>query len=199
MLREHGARAIAISLPEVPLDAREALVRLATIHGSFRVASFTSSELAGVIARGVLRDVDLIALNRDEAAVLAPTLPAAVDHLRAENPRILVAVTAGSEGSWSWDGDELRHLPAPRVPVEGTAGAGDALLAGIVAGLAGGLDLQAAHELGCLVAAMSVTSRHSIDERIGPGALVRFAADHAITLSAGVRACLLEAPAGVTG
>jgi ribokinase len=193
-LRAHGTRGIAIALPEVPLAAREALIRLATAHGSFRVASFTSSEIAEAIGGGVLRDVDLVALNRDEAAVLAPTLPEVVERLRAENPRVLVSVTAGREGSWSWDGDALRHLPAPGVPVESTAGAGDAHLAGIVAGLAVGLDLPSAHELGGLVAAMSVTSPHSIDERVVPRNLLGFAADRSIALCEGVRSFLLTSP-----
>jgi ribokinase len=193
-LRAHGARGIALALPEVALDTRKALIRLATACGSFRVASFTSREIPDAIGSGVLRDVDLVALNRDEAAVIAPTLPAAVERMRAQNPRILVSVTAGRDGSWSWDGDELRHLPAPGVPVESTSGAGDAHLAGIIAGLAGGLDLASAHELGGLVAAMSVTSPHSIDERIEPRTLVRFTEDRSITLRERVRAFLLAPP-----
>ncbi len=189
----HGARAMAVALPEVPFEGREALIRLATAHGAYRVASFTSTEIERARESGLLRDIDLLALNIDEALVVAPTVPAVIERLRAENADMSVSVTAGANGSWSWDGRELRHLPAPRVPVESTAGAGDAQLAGMLAGLADGLHLAHAHALGVLVAAMSVTSPQTIDERVRPAALLGFAADHRVFLPAPVRALLSAA------
>lgn len=49
-----------------------------------------------------------------------------------------------------------------RVRVEGTAGAGDAHLAGLIAGLAAGLTLAESQQLATLVSAASVTSAHAI-------------------------------------
>jgi sugar/nucleoside kinase (ribokinase family) len=82
------------------------------------------------------------------------------------------------------------------VPIEGTAGAGDAHLAGVIAGLASGLALPVAQEIGGLVAAMSITSPHSIDDRVRPPELLRFAADHMTPVSDAVRSFLAAAPAG---
>jgi len=57
------------------------------------------------------------------------------------------------------------------VPVVGTAGAGDAHLAGIIAGLAVGLSLQDAHQLGVLTAAVAVQSPHTINFELDREAL----------------------------
>ena len=60
---------IALALPEVPLDARQKLLALGTAHGFLRVASFTSAEIVELAGR--LDEIDLLALNLDEAAALA--------------------------------------------------------------------------------------------------------------------------------
>jgi len=176
--------AIALAAPEAPLEARAELLELATRHGLFRAASFTSRELPEARARGMLEMIDLLALNIDEAAALA-RLPrgrapsavaqAAVEALREIRPQMLVSVTAGAKGSWVWDGRSLTHEPGRAVKVAGAAGAGDAHFAGILAGLAAGLNPGEAHELGALVATMSVTSPHTIHKGIDRDSLRAFA------------------------
>jgi len=63
----------------------------------------------------------------------------AVDELSAAHPGMFVSITAGADGSWVWDGARLVHAPIYNAQVRSTAGAGDAHLSGIVAGLAAGL------------------------------------------------------------
>jgi ribokinase len=140
----------------------------------------------------------LLAMNRDEAAAAAgiqsrtgdgppqPVVDAALVALRAINPKLQVTITAGGWGSWSWDGENVSHLPAFPTEVVSTAGAGDAFLAGVIAGEAAGLNLQAAQELGMLVAAHSVTSPHTIDPHITRKSLNLFAAQASLALSARV-------------
>ena len=65
----------------------------------------------------------------------------------------------------------MTHLPVLPVRVEGTAGAGDAHLAGIIAGLAAGLPLREAHQLGVLTAAVAVQSPHTINFELDREAL----------------------------
>jgi sugar/nucleoside kinase (ribokinase family) len=120
--------------------------------------------------------VDLLALNRDEARSIAAIggeisepqgiVEATVTSLSRRYPHLLLSVTAGAAGSWSWDGRQLLHVPAIPVPVATTGGAGDAHLAGIIAGLAAGLPLATAHRLGVVIAAASVTSPHTIHKGI---------------------------------
>ncbi len=174
-----GRRGIAVAVPEAPLEARSEVLELGTRYGLFRAASFTSAEIEEVCSSGLLNKVDLLALNRDEArSIVGNTGPAdpdaqddnwveqALSRLSSAYPRLLVSITAGAAGSWSWDGENLRHVPALKVPVATTGGAGDAHLAGMVAGLACGLDLNSAHRLGILLASASVTSPHTIHTEI---------------------------------
>ena len=166
---------IALAVPEVPLAARQELLELAGRHGCLRAASFTSEEIIAARDAGMLAHVDLLAINIDEARALverppddpaAAVVEAGIECLGSINPSMQVSVTAGSQGSWVWDGQTLRHSPSLEVDAASTAGAGDALFAGTLAGMAAGLSLPQAHELGVLTAALSVTSPHTIDTHI---------------------------------
>jgi ribokinase len=188
-----AGRGVAVALPEVSLAARRTLLDLGSRHGFLKVASYTSGEIGSVVEDDDLRAVDLLALNLDEAAAAAGTaaegqepadiVDAAVRTLSARHSRIWVTITAGSRGSWSWDGAALSYLPAFPAAVISTAGAGDAHLAGTLAGLAAGMPLAQAHELGALTAAMSVTSPHTINKEITRDSLRAFAEGTGAALS----------------
>ena len=125
-----------------------------------------------MMKEGRLNEVDLLAVNVDEARALAgPKEPArspaavaegAIAALAGPYPGLKLSITAGAEGSWSWDGTALAHCPVVPVEAVSTAGAGDAHMAGILAGLACGLPLRSAQRLGTLIAAAAVTSPHTI-------------------------------------
>jgi sugar/nucleoside kinase (ribokinase family) len=146
------------------------LLALGTTHGFLRVASFTTAEILEL--GGKFRDVDLLALNLDEAAAIAAlparaadaeeVVAAALRRLRSGAPEPRLSVTAGPAGSWSWDGATLAHLPALTVSLASTAGAGDAFLAGLLVGLESGLGMAQMQQLGTLVAGLAVTSPHTI-------------------------------------
>jgi sugar/nucleoside kinase (ribokinase family) len=171
-LRRAGKGGIALAVPEVPLAARQKLLDLATQYDLFRVASFSSGEMEEVRRSGLPERVDLLALNQDEARRLGQLeaettdIETVIERLSRSYPHLLLSVTAGAAGSWSWDGTQLLHLPAISVPVITTGGAGDAHLAGIIAGLAADLPLSAAHRLGVILAAASVTCPHTIYKEI---------------------------------
>ncbi len=178
-----GSKGIALALPEVPLAARRALLEVAGRQGLFRAASFARAEMAEARKTGLLGMVDLLAVNLEEAAMAAgdsgaspaPAEPhksvecaveRAVGALSRRHPNLLLSITAGAGGSWTWDGRALLHDPAIPVRAEGTAGAGDAHLAGLVAGLAAGLSLADSQQLATILAAASVTSPHAIHPSI---------------------------------
>jgi ribokinase len=181
-----GSRGIALVAPEVPLEARAEMLALATKHGLYRSASFTSEEMRPACQTGLLAKVDLLAMNRDEAAALsgrsANSPPdelahAALEVLRRVQPAMLVSVTAGAEGSYLWDGLTLGFRPSHAVPVASTAGAGDAHLGGMLTGLAAGLTPAEAHELATLVAGLSVTSPHTINKDVDRASLGKLAGE----------------------
>jgi ribokinase len=190
-------RGVALALPEVPRTARQALLALGTRYGFFKVASYSSAEIATAVREGDLRDVDLLATNLDEAAAAASMpaegarpleiVEATVRLLSERFSGVRITITAGSRGSWAWDGADLTYLPAFRTAVASTAGAGDAHLAGTIAGLAAELPLSQAHELGALTAAMSVTSPHTINRDVTRSSLAQFATESGAFISQAVR------------
>lgn len=193
-------RGVALAVPEVPLSARRTLLDLGTKYGFFRVASFTSGEMGAAMAEGLLFDVDLLAINVDEAAVAAgissmerpprAIVEMAVEMLGDAYPGLLMSITAGKHGSWSWDGSSLSYVPVYKAEVQGTAGAGDAHLAGTIVGLVAGLTLPEAQQLGTLVAAASVTVPHTIHRGIDRELLRAFAREAAAPICDRVRRLL---------
>jgi sugar/nucleoside kinase (ribokinase family) len=173
-----GEAGIAVAAPEVPLEARAELLTLAGRHGLFRAAGFTRGEMETVRSSGLLDSVDLLAVNLEEAVAaagmdaaaaraaegleLSKLVEATLGKISRRHPRLALSLTSGARGSWTWNGSRITHDPAVPVSVETTAGAGDAHLAGILAGLAAGLPLAEAQQLGTLAGSASVTSPHTI-------------------------------------
>jgi sugar/nucleoside kinase (ribokinase family) len=184
-LETAGSRAIALCLPEVPLEARSEFLRIATECGSFRIASFATGEMEAVRGLNLLSRVDLLALNREEAASLghvtvtehgkSKALEACLQVARTANPDIVLIISAGAEGVDVFAQGAWSHHVAVPTEVVSSAGAGDALLGGVIAGIVQGLPLvhrtregngrnsgETAIDLGLLVAAFSLTSPHTI-------------------------------------
>jgi sugar/nucleoside kinase (ribokinase family) len=187
-------------LPEVSLDIRHKFLTLATEANNFRVASFARGEIVAARERGLFSLVDLIAVNIEEASQIVgyPYDPgdrtrflADCSHiLTAAQPNIQIVVSAGPEGAFAFDTGSWTRYLAPQLPVVSTAGAGDALLAGIICGqslglpltyphpfaqMPSGVEIRSAVELGLLLASFSVTSSHTINFDANPDSLSRFA------------------------
>jgi sugar/nucleoside kinase (ribokinase family) len=198
------ARTIALALPEVPLAVRHHLLKQGGERGALRVAALTSSEIEEARAARFFADVDLLALNEDEAVSLAgvpfdPDQPqlllgATAALLRGAQPRMRVVVTAGARGAFVLEAGHWNEVAALRVPAVSTAGAGDAFLGGVLCGLALGLPLSptgegtlralaSAAELGALVAAYAVTSPHTIHPDARLPSLRAFAAAHGVAFA----------------
>ena len=192
-------RGIALAAPEVPLSARIELLELATGYRFLRAASFTSEEIRMARDSDMLSKIDVLFLNRDEAAALTDTsaerppvevAQAAVDAVRKVQPAMSLLVTAGKDGSYAWDGQQLTHAAACTVKAASAAGAGDAFCGGTLAGLASGLTLAEAQQLGGLTGALSATSPHTINAEIDRISLAVFAQEQGAELSADVKAVL---------
>ena len=176
-----SSKAIVLAVPEVPIEARAHLLALGTEFNMFRIASFTSEELKTTACRELLRDIDLLAINVDEAASVAELTLAnkpledvicrAIEKLYQLNPHLWLSITAGASGSWAWDGANIIHVPAYETKVVNTAGAGDAHLAGLIVALTAGLPLSQAQQLAALTAALSTQSEHTINENINTDSL----------------------------
>lgn len=177
-------RGIALVVPEVPVPAREALLALATRYGFLRAGSFITAELRDPSVAALVRQLDLLAINLDEAAAFAHVQPgtaahdvvkAAVELARSEYEGLWLVVTAGRQGSWAWDGRTLTHDEGYTARVVNSAGAGDAHLAGCLVGLACGLEIHRANAFATVVSTLKVADEDTISWGID-GATVREAA-----------------------
>jgi len=179
-----GKRGIVMATPEVPLTARQKILELGRHYGLFCAASFTTEEMRYVLETGIITNLDLIAINIDEASAVAGSfinnrdtlsiVESAVQKLRMSNEKIMVSITAGKQGSWCWDSHQLNWFPAVSTTAISTAGAGDAFFAGILCGIALGLSLNDAQQLATLVAGLSVTSPHTIHSGLDRNSLYEF-------------------------
>lgn len=179
-----GVRGIVMAAPEVPLIARQQLLEMGKKYQSFCTASFTSEEIKRVADSGIMSDVDLLAINLDEAAALVDESPnhndaaaivrKAIQRLRSDNKNIQVTITAGVNGSWCWDTKDAYHCPAIKANVISTAGAGDAFFSGLLCGITSGLSLHESQQLATMVGGFSVTSPHTIHPDFDRLALRKF-------------------------
>lgn len=209
-LAKAGAGGIALCLPEVPLDKREEFLRMATECGSYRVASFTSEEMKSARELKLLASIDLLALNREEAIEFAggnlreasedQLLDACSRVAMSANPTMKILVSTGAAGAYVFEcGHWSKHEAVPMEAIS-TAGAGDALLAGTIAGLAAGMPLSEAKDvvangensigsaidLGLILAAFSVMSPHTIHPEVTLESLLSFAEEKGFVVPRGM-------------
>lgn len=208
-LRAPGNRYLALAAPEVPLQLRHDFLRRASELGAFRVVCLTSADAVSEERQALLGLADLVAMNEDEASALTgrpfppgdarPFLNHCADVLQSYHREIRILLSAGELGAFVFDGRDWDHRPALAVPVSSSAGAGDALLAGVVSALAVGVPLtvprsrrasahqhplESALDLGIILATFSVTSPHTIHPDASLEALLAFAQQHELGLSA---------------
>jgi sugar/nucleoside kinase (ribokinase family) len=202
LLKSGGKQVIALAVPEIPLEVRRYFLQLATRTGALRVASFVPAEIGPARQTGVLEMLDLVSLNEAEAGELIGSsflfrdrdafIVKCQDCLRRSCPNLRMVVSLGKDGAYGVTTDLWNYCPAPKVEVASTAGAGDALLGGIIAALAAGVPfLQAessewtsprpigtALELGVLLASYKCLSPHTIHPSPCIETLIGFGRDH---------------------
>lgn len=150
-----GARVVVAQL-EIPLETVIAAAR--TTQGTFVLNPAPAQPLPATL----LGLVDVLVVNETEyEAVTGRPLPDDPQTLAAEladDPRLpaAVVVTVGGRGALVWDGTAVTTLPAPRVPVVDTTGAGDTFIGAFADALSRGETLVAGARWAVLAAAVSV-------------------------------------------
>ncbi|MFO0806364.1 MAG: ribokinase [Gemmataceae bacterium] len=142
---------------EVPWEANAAAIRIANAAGV--PVLFNPSPAPERLPDSTFADVAVLCLNETEASILTG-VPAeeseacAKDLLGRGVPAVVL--TLGERGCLLGTKSLMKLIPAPRVPVVDTTGAGDAFLGSLAFDLAAGLELEAAAVQACRVAALSV-------------------------------------------
>jgi ribokinase len=129
--------AVLVLQQEVPAAANEAIIRRAHAKGARIVLNAAP---ARPVSLDLLRQIDVLIVNEDEAAALAAPLgwPAAPGEFAAAADAAgthIVVVTLGDKGALARLGGETLHVAAPTVDVVDTTGAGDAFVGALVAAL----------------------------------------------------------------
>jgi len=211
-MKAAGAHGVALCLPEVPLEMRRSFLELASDCGNYRASSFALGEIDDARVMGLLSLTDLLALNQEEAsALLGDGSGPVLDDRRlaecaakftASHPQLRIVVTLGPNGAYGFECGSSQFCPAPLLQPISTAGAGDALLAGVVCGLAAGLPfivpnecgtsfsgrvLRTALDFGVLNASFSVTSPHTIHPDAVLSNLFGFAESQGASISDSLR------------
>jgi len=138
---------------EDALDAaRSSGVRIALDLADRFVMERSRAHLERQFALGL----DLLFANAEESRAL--TGLGAAEAARELSRRVRIAsVTDGANGAFIGAEGEVEHVPAHRVDVVDTTGAGDCFNAGFLRGLVAGLPLRRCGELATLLAAETIT------------------------------------------
>jgi ribokinase len=151
--------AVVLATLEPPGDALERLLTVARELGVPVALSATPEPLEG---RDFAARADVLIVNETEAcqllgiAVGDQPWPAVVAGLVAIGPRTAI-VTLGEEGAIVLSGGKLAEIPAPKVEVVDTTGAGDAFSGAFAARLAEGADPIEAARSGVAAGSFAVT------------------------------------------
>lgn len=130
--------------------------------GGYRLAIDAVSVAKSKRLPADLAGIDLLFLNGDEAAAFAASRGRAGRSPRDAAPAALeagaaaIVVTLGADGALAAEPGRLVHVPAVPARVVDVTGAGDALVAAVIAALSGGADLPDAVARGCTAAARTV-------------------------------------------
>lgn len=177
-----ASKEMIIAAPEVPVETRIQLLKHGRSRAALNIACVQSAEIFAFGELNGFHLTDMLFINLDEARKIGnvdeetnaeTTVLTAISKLIAINPELTVFITCGAAGVYCYAGKRLEFFPSITLDVVSTAGAGDAFLAGTIAGVCCGLPLlknqqenphllSTATELGILVASLSVTSRDSI-------------------------------------
>jgi ribokinase len=159
------ARVVLVTF-EIPVTTALHALRRAKELGAYTILTPGPAEPLG---RDALAALDLLVPNQTEANILTgrpadeASSPAELaGRLRAYFGIKHIVITLGEDGAFVADDGRHELIPAFKVKVLDTPGAGDAFTAGLSYGLMAGARLNEAARFGCLTAARAVTVRESI-------------------------------------
>ena len=148
----------------LPSESLAAIVDLAR-QSDCRLAADAVSVAKAMRLPDDLSGIDLLFLNRDEAAAVLANIDATPEEMAQrllERGAGHIVLTLGAEGCLVAGPDGLRRVPAIKADIADVTGAGDAMVAGTLAVLAAGGSLGDAVQAGTKAAAAAIASKDSV-------------------------------------
>ena len=154
---ERTRPAVYLQPNEVTLDAAAEALRYARELGSATMLNATPDP---ALVRPLVDDVDYLIVNEVEAFALAGRMGplAEVAAALAEQTGTSVVLTAGAEGAYGYHQGQAMHVPASRVDVIDTTGAGDTFCGVFASRIAGGSSFDEAVRWAVRAASLATTS-----------------------------------------
>ena len=148
--------ASAAAATEWAIDAARQAGILVSFDVNHRSALWTREAASSVLSR-IARRADIVFASGDELSLIAPGAPRrAAASLIAAGVGEVVSKRAG-QGAVAWRGDDQFSVPARRVRVIDTIGAGDAFTAGYLSAWLDGLDIGRRLARGAILGAFAVS------------------------------------------
>ncbi len=157
--RVRDARVLVAQM-EVPVETVLRAVEVAASEGARALVNLAPTF---EVPRELLEKLDPLVVNEHEAAFLLGNEVGGVDEALSAAPELLslgprsAVITVGEDGAVFANGDSTGHLPAPKVDVVDTTGAGDAFVGALAAKLAYGTTLEEAVTYAVRAGAAAVT------------------------------------------
>lgn len=109
----------------------------------------------------LIANIDYLIVNKDFSCRLMQetNLERALQRMMDRFGSKLAAATLGEDGVLAWDGRQMIHRAAYRVPVADTTGAGDIFRSGFIYGLLKGWPLERQLDFACAAAALNCTAQ----------------------------------------
>jgi ribokinase len=152
--------AVVLTQLEIPVTVAEAALSYGRGKG---VTTILNPAPVRMLPASILRLVDILTPNQSEAKVLTGRSPnVGIDPEMVARELIdsgvkQVVITLGENGALIVTASSSMHVPAIRVPVVDTTGAGDSFNAGLAVALACGASLEAAVKFAVVTGGLAVT------------------------------------------
>ncbi len=151
---------VLVAQMEIPVETVLRAVEIAAERGTRALVNLAPPL---EVSRELLEKLDPLVVNEHEAAFLLGSKVEGVDGALSAAPKLLslgprsAVITVGAAGAVFANGESTKHLPAPKVDVVDTTGAGDAFVGALAVKLARDASLEEAVAYAVRAGAAAVT------------------------------------------